>query len=75
MNFHHDMSKEEIQAQLKVLSKDQLLDLLEQKATELLAMVDNIPNLILDGLEEKLPGDQSSRSESEKLFARLCGRI
>lgn len=53
------------------VSKDDLLDFLCDAADELLALVENFPNLILDGLEQKLATDTSSKAEADALLARL----
>lgn len=58
-------------AQLKTLSKDELLDFLVEMSEDLLAMVEDIPNLILDGLENDLPTDMASKEVAEALMQRL----
>ena len=58
-------------AQLKTLPKEELLDFLVEMSQDLLAMVEDIPNLILDGLEKDLLTDTASKEVADALMQRL----
>ena len=58
-------------AQLKTLPKEELLDLALALGDDLLALVNSIPDLILDGLERQLSNDTASADEAAALLQRV----
>lgn len=53
------------------VSKVDLLDFLVEESEKLLALVEDIPNQIYEGLEQQLPTDVTSKGEADALMARL----
>lgn len=65
------MSPEQQREIFKTYSKVELLDLLNTGLKDLLKQVEQIPELIYEGLEKKLATDEASKLEANALLARL----
>lgn len=67
-------SQAEVSRVLQGVDKLELLDFLVEESEKLLAMVEDIPNLILDGLEDKLPTDEASKQAADAVMAKLLAQ-
>ena len=65
------MTREQQLAIFKTYSKVELLELLNTGLKDLLKQVEQIPELIYEGLEKKLATDEASKREANALLARL----
>lgn len=68
------VSKEVLQRDIRLLWElpaSDILDLLVTLSRELNALVEDIPGLVLDGLEARLPEDEPSRLAAEAVLARI----
>lgn len=65
------MTREQQLAIFKTYSKVELLELLNTGLKDLLKQVEQIPELIYEGLEKKLATDEASKREADALLARL----
>lgn len=64
-------SREAVAQVLAGVEPLELLAFLNDTAADLLAMVEDIPNLILDGLEQDLATDDRSKQAAAAIIARL----
>ncbi len=64
-------TRAEVNALLMNLDKEDILDFLEEECEKLLKMVEGIPDLIYEGLEEDLASDMASKNEAESVLAKI----
>lgn len=64
-------SREAVARVLADVDTSELLSFLTDTAADLLAIVEDIPNLILDGLEQDLATDDRSKQAAAAIIARL----